>query len=82
MMDRRNSLVGLVTVMAVHTRDGGIIMILWLSFSPWSTPGGHDKASAGMLVFPGICLILKSYSCRSVLPALRSPARSDLPCLM
>jgi len=66
MMDRRNSLVGSFKVIMVRTRDGGIIVIFWLSFSPWSTPGGCDKASAGMLVFPGMCLISKSYSWRSV----------------
>src|SRR6267142_696183 len=65
MMDCRNLLVGSFKVIAVQTRDGGIIVIFWLSFSPWSTPGGRDRASVGMLVFPGICLISKSYSWRS-----------------
>src|SRR6267142_4533520 len=65
MIDRRNSSVGSFRVMMVRTQDGGIIVILWLSFLPWSTPGGRDKASAGMFVFPGMCLISKSYSWRS-----------------
>jgi len=62
MMDRRNSLVGSFRAIAVKTHDGGIIVILWLSFSPWSTPGGRDRASADVLVFPGMCLISKLYS--------------------
>ena len=33
--------------------SGGITTMFWLSFWPWSAPGGHDKVSAGMLVFPG-----------------------------
>src|SRR6267142_4042775 len=65
MIDCRNSFVGLVTVIVVHTWDGGIMMIFWLLFSPWSTPGGRDRVSAGMLVFQGICLISKLYSCKS-----------------
>ena len=63
MIDCRNLSVGFSTVM-VQTQDGGIMMILWLSFSPWSTPGGCDRASVGMFVFPGMCLISKSYSWR------------------
>jgi len=65
MIDRRNSSVGLSNVMVVRTQDGGIMIIFWLSFSPWSTPGGRDRASVGMFVFPGMCLISKSYSWRS-----------------
>src|SRR5258707_809213 len=32
----------------------GIKATFWLSRSPWSAPGGHDRASGGSLVFPGI----------------------------
>jgi len=66
MIDHRNSLVGSFKMIVVETWDRGIIVILWLSFSPWSTPGGWDKASVDILVFPGMCLILKSYSWRSM----------------
>src|SRR6266478_3381619 len=37
---------------------------LLLSF-PWSEFGGHDSLSAGVLIFPGMCLMMKSYSWRS-----------------
>ena len=36
----------------MHSR--GIIITCLLSPSPWSTLGGWDKASAGILVFPRI----------------------------
>jgi hypothetical protein len=48
-----------------HTLVGGIMTMLWLSLSPWSVPGGWDRALAIILVLPGMCLISKSYSCRS-----------------
>ncbi len=37
----------------------------WLLLSPWSELGGCDSLSAGVLIFPGMCLMMKSYSCRS-----------------
>ena len=37
--------------------SGGITVCAWLSFFPWSTPGGHDRASGGILSFPSICRI-------------------------
>ena len=37
--------------------SGDITVWAWLSFFPWSTPGGRDKASGGMLSFSGICRI-------------------------
>jgi hypothetical protein len=40
------------------------MMMFWLLLPPWLVLGGQDKALAGMLVLPGICLILKLYSCR------------------
>ncbi len=36
-----------------------------LSWSPWSEFGGRDSLSAGVLIFPGMCLMIKSYSWRS-----------------
>ena len=33
-----------------------------LSLSPWSEFGGRDSLSAGVLIFPGMCLMTKSYS--------------------
>jgi hypothetical protein len=37
----------------------GIIVICWLSSLPSSAPGGHDKASAAVCSFPGMCWSLK-----------------------
>ena len=36
----------------VQMCSGGIIVMFLLSLSPWSTPGGRDKVSVGILVFP------------------------------
>ena len=33
---------------------GGITAMPWLSSLPWSTPGGLDRASAGMFSLPGM----------------------------
>src|SRR5712671_7673423 len=44
--------------------DVGSRVTSWLSSLPWSASGGHDRASAGMLVFLGTCLISYSYSWR------------------
>ena len=33
-----------------------------LSSSPRSELGGRDSSSAGVLIFPGMCLMMKSYS--------------------
>src|SRR6266403_617973 len=33
-----------------------------LLLSPLSQFGGHDNSSAGVLIFPGMCLMTKSYS--------------------
>ena len=61
----RNWFDGVSRVMVVLMQCGGIITTSWLSFSPLSVPGGHDNASAGPFVLPGMCTILKSYSSRS-----------------
>ena len=45
---------------------GGISVIFWLLFPPWSASLGLDKVSAIVFVFPGMCTISKLYSCRSV----------------
>ena len=37
-----------------------------LSLAPWSEFSGRDNSSAGVLIFPGICLMTKSYSWRLV----------------
>jgi len=37
----------------------------WLSLSPWFEFGGRDSSSAGVLIFSGMCLMMKSYSWRS-----------------
>ena len=34
--------------------SGGMRVMSWLSSLPWSAPGGLERASAGMFVFPGI----------------------------
>ena len=34
----------------------------WLSLSLWSELGGRDNSSAGVLIFPGICFMIKLYS--------------------
>jgi hypothetical protein len=49
----------------IRNFSGEMIAMFWLSSFPWSTPGGCDRASASMLVLPGMCLISKSYSWRS-----------------
>src|SRR6266404_4545776 len=36
-----------------------------LSSFPWLELGGHDSSSAGVLILPGMCLMIKSYSWRS-----------------
>jgi hypothetical protein len=46
---------------SIRNFSGGMVAMFWLSSFPWSTPSGHDRASASMLVLPGMCLILKSY---------------------
>ena len=35
--------------------SGGITVCAWLSFFPWSTPDGRDKASGEILSFLNIC---------------------------
>jgi len=45
--------------------SGGRTTTSLLSFLPLSAPGSLDNASGGMLVFPGMYRISKSYSCRS-----------------
>ena len=34
---------------------GGMTAMPWLSSFPWSTPGGLNRASAGMFSLPGMC---------------------------
>ena len=36
----------------------GMTIIFLLSCSPWLAFSGHDRVFAGVLVLPGICLIL------------------------
>ncbi len=36
-----------------------------LSFWPWSALDGHDSSSAEVLIFLGMCLMMKLYSWRS-----------------
>ena len=42
-------------------KEGLILVVVF----PWSELGGCDNSSAGVLIFPGMCLIMKSYSWRS-----------------
>ena len=51
--------------MAMVNFSGGRTTISLLSFLPLSAPGSLDSASGGMLVFPGMYRMSKSYSCRS-----------------
>jgi len=37
--------------------SGGMTMMPWLSFFPWSASGGHDRKSDVMLAFLEMCLI-------------------------
>src|SRR6266478_8178196 len=57
---------GIVIVWVVLIKSLGLRRV-WslLSLSPWSELGGHDSLSAGVLILPGICLMMKSYSWRS-----------------
>ena len=41
-------------VVATQALCGGIMVMSLLSSSPWSFPGGLDRASAVVLVLPGI----------------------------
>ena len=36
---------------------GGMTVTFLLSYSPWSASDGRNRASAGVLAFPGMCLI-------------------------
>ncbi len=57
---------GSVVVWVVLTKSLGLRRVWsWLSLSPWSELGGRDSSSAGVLIFPGMCLMTKSYSWRS-----------------
>ena len=41
-------------VVAAQALCGGMMVMSLLSSSPWSFPGGLDRASVAVLVFPGI----------------------------
>ena len=57
---------GSVVMWAVLMKSFGLRRVWsWLSSSPWSELGGRDSLSARVLIFPGICLMMKSYSWRS-----------------
>jgi len=45
---------GSKVVVATLNFCSGRTVTCWLSSFPWSTPGNHERASGGMLVFPGI----------------------------
>jgi len=47
-------ILGSNVVMAILNCCSGRTMTCWLSSFPWSTPGSHERASGGILVFPGI----------------------------
>src|SRR6266403_2456465 len=55
-----------ICVLVAFTKSFGSSRV-WalLSSSPWSEFGGRDYSSAGVLILPGICLMMKSYSWRS-----------------
>ena len=45
-------------VVVMMNFSGGMRVISCLSSLPWSAPGGLERVSAGMFVFPGMYWIL------------------------
>ncbi len=53
---------GIWVVTVLMKRFGSRRVWSLLSSSPWSELGGRDSSSAGVLIFPGMCLMTKLYS--------------------
>jgi len=53
-----NELSESASAMCMNVASGNIV-ICWLSCLPSSEPGGLDKASAAVCVFPGMCSNVK-----------------------